>query len=147
MIHTLFQNSAYRFFYSADGKSYDPRLIISYQPRCFYEFYCKGFHKTKTVLIAVWPLSGFSTKCVDEKIDECRAFSVKNWKQHCTRNSASQCNSISCSFLRSNVPRREGDEEERGGGGRHLNDLILIITHIKFSVNKIMLTVKLQSFL
>ena len=43
-IYTLFHNSAYRFFYSVDGKSYDPRLIISYQPRRFYEFYCKGFH-------------------------------------------------------------------------------------------------------
>ena len=66
-IYTLFHNSMYRFFYSVDGKSYNPRLIISYQPRCFYEFYCKGFHYTNKVLIAVWPLSGFSKKCVDEK--------------------------------------------------------------------------------
>ena len=42
--YTLFHNSVCRFFYSDDGKSYDPRLIISYQPRRFYEFYCKGFH-------------------------------------------------------------------------------------------------------
>ena len=66
-IYTLFHNSAYRLFYSVGWKSYDPRLIISYQPRRFYEFDCKGFHKTKKVLIAVWPLSVFSEKCVDEK--------------------------------------------------------------------------------
>ena len=72
VFYTLFHNSAYRFFYSVDGKSYDPRLIIFYQPRRFYEFYCKGFHYTKKVLIAVWPLSGFSKKCVDEKMSvEC----------------------------------------------------------------------------
>ena len=66
-IYTLFHNSAYRFFYSVDQKSYDPRLIISYQPRRFYEFYCKGFHQTKKALIAVWPMSVFFKKCVDEK--------------------------------------------------------------------------------
>ena len=65
--YTLFHNSAYRFVYSVDRKSYDSQLLISYQPRRFYEFYCKGCHLTKKVLIAVWPLSGFSKKCVDEK--------------------------------------------------------------------------------
>ena len=28
----------------------------------------KGFHQTKKVFIAVWPLSGFCKKCVDEKM-------------------------------------------------------------------------------
>ena len=140
MIYTLFQNSPYRFFYSVDGKSYDPRLIISYQPRCFYEFYCKGFHKTKTVLLAFWPLSGFSRKCGDEKM------SVERSQSRTGNSIVRGIPQVNVTLLAAVFGDLMCYEEKGTRRGRDLNNLILIITHIKFSVNKIMLTVKLQSF-
>ena len=64
-LYFIIPRTGYATQMTENRTTFDLSFLIS--PDVFYEFYCKGFHLTKKVLIAVWQLSGFSKKCVDEK--------------------------------------------------------------------------------